>query len=114
MRADGRNVLGRIFRDMIKSNVEQESTARKEKRPRPRRDAIMADFLDQLEKIFEPKEHGQFAAELENAIELAQSIDRDIRRLKCSDKQAMKYVLDLQNDAHQAVTEHSRAYWQKW
>jgi hypothetical protein len=95
-RADGCNVLSRIFRDMIKSSVERENTARKEKQRRPRGDAVMAGFLHQLEKMFEPKEHGELGADLDAAIELAQRIDREARRLKCSDKQTMKNVLGWQ------------------
>jgi hypothetical protein len=50
----------------------------------------------QLEKMFEPKEHGELGGDLDAAIELAQSMDREACRLKCPDKQTMKNVLGWQ------------------
>jgi hypothetical protein len=67
MRSDGVNVLHNIFRDMVDAGVKREIKAQKEKRS-AKRDSVMFGFLRQLAKMFEPRDGGQFRAELDDAI----------------------------------------------
>lgn len=69
MRADGRNVLSHIFRDMIDARVERTLKAQKVKSRNPGRDLVMSGFLDQLVKMFEPRDGGEFVAEMDRVIE---------------------------------------------
>ena len=80
MRADSRNVLSDIFRDMIDAGVTRELDARKTKR-RPKRDLVMSGFLDQLAKMFEPRDGGEFVAEIDDAIESVESVRQCVGRL---------------------------------
>jgi hypothetical protein len=73
MRSDGLNVLHSIFQDMTDAGVEREIEARKHKRS-AKRDLVMFGFLNQLGKMFEPKDGGVFRAELDDAISGARAL----------------------------------------
>jgi hypothetical protein len=82
MRADGINVLSSIFRDMIHGTAKQIATAQKEKRREPKRDAVMGGFLSQLAAMYEPRDGGEFGAEIDRAL----SLGRDALRELCLDR----------------------------
>jgi hypothetical protein len=95
MRADDRNVLGSIFRAMIDAGVQLELAARKEGRRYPKGDLVMKGFLDQLARMFDPRDGGEFVREFDKAITNAQELLRALAGLKCQDKNR-KQPIDLQ------------------
>lgn len=95
MRADGCNVLSRILRDMIRSEVEREATARKEGRRRSRYDAVMAGFLDGLGVIFASCGNVLLAQELDRLIGNADFIKECMSNLSGKDRTG---ILKIQED----------------
>lgn len=86
MRADDRNVLGSIFRAMIDAGIERALAAQKAGRRYPKGDLVMKGFLDQLARMFEPRDGGEFVREFDKAITNAQELLRALAGLKCQDK----------------------------
>lgn len=90
MRADGCNVLSHIFREMIDAGVKRDIEARKNKR-QPKRDLVMSGFLQQLAKMFEPRDGGEFITDMDEAIDRADCLLRQTRECSNEIHQSIKY-----------------------
>jgi hypothetical protein len=101
MQADGCNILGSIFQDMVRSEVER-MAPRKGRRQSSGARTVMSGFLRQIGKMCAPNINAELACSLSSKIFLAQDIEECIQKLKPSGKRELlrmqrEMIRDLQH-----------------
>jgi hypothetical protein len=96
MRADDRNVLHSIFRAMIDAGIQRALAAQKAGRRFPKADLVMKGFLDQLARMFDPRDGGEFVDEFDDAIDVVRTATKMLAELKCHNRTQQQQLIDFQ------------------